>query len=73
MVPDYHLKDDPMTKPSDTQVNILSAAAQRDDGNVLPLPGALRGGAAGKVVGALLTRGLIAERITDSMAKRTRP
>jgi DNA-binding MarR family transcriptional regulator len=58
-----------MTKLSDTQVIILSAAAQRDDGNILPLPGSLRGGAAGKVVGALLSRGLIAERITDSMAK----
>ncbi len=58
-----------MTKLSDTQVIILSAAAQRDDGNVLPLPGSLRGGAAAKVVGALLSRGLITERITDSMAK----
>jgi hypothetical protein len=58
-----------MTKLSDTQVIILSAAAQRDDGNVLPLPGSLRGGAAAKVVGALLSRGLIAERVTDSMAK----
>jgi hypothetical protein len=55
-----------MTKLSDTQTIILSAAAQRDDGNVLPLPGSLRGGAATKVVGALLSRGLIAERITDS-------
>ena len=58
-----------MTKLSDTQVIILSAAAQRADGNVLPLPGSLRGGAATKVVGALLSRGLIAERISDSMAK----
>jgi hypothetical protein len=58
-----------MTKRSDTQTIILSAAAQRDDGNVLPLPGSLRGGAAGKVVGALLSRGLIAERVTDTMAK----
>jgi hypothetical protein len=57
-----------MTKLSDTQTIILSAAAQRDDGNVLPLPGSLRGGAAHKVVGALLSRGLIAERITDSTA-----
>jgi hypothetical protein len=57
-----------MTKLSDTQVIILSAAAQRDDGNILPLPGSLRGGAAHKVVGALLSRGLIAERITDSTA-----
>ncbi len=48
---------------------ILSAAAQRADGSVLPLPGSLRGGAAAKVVGALLARGLIAETVTDSRAK----
>jgi hypothetical protein len=41
-----------MTKLSDTQAIILAAAAQRPDGNVLPLPGSLRGGAAGKVVTA---------------------
>jgi hypothetical protein len=58
-----------MTKLSDTQALILSAAAQRDDRNVLPLPGSLRGGAAAKVVGALLTRGLIAETVTDSQTK----
>ena len=58
-----------MAKLSDTQTIILSAAAQRDDGNVLPLAGSLRGGAATKVVGALLSRGLIAERVTDSMTK----
>ena len=48
---------------------ILSAAAQREDRNVLPLPGSLRGGAAAKVVGALLKRGLIAETATDSQTK----
>jgi hypothetical protein len=58
-----------MTKLSDTQSIILSAAAQRADGNLLPLPGSLRGGAATKVVGALLTRGLIREQITDSPRK----
>ena len=58
-----------MTKLSDTQAVILSAAAQCDDRNVLPLPGSLRGGAATKVVGALLSRGLIAERVTDSRTK----
>lgn len=58
-----------MTKLSDTQLVILSAAAQREDRNVLPLPGSLRGGAAAKVVGALLSRGLIAETTTDSRAK----
>ncbi|RDC69785.1 DUF3489 domain-containing protein [Rhodovulum sp. 12E13] len=58
-----------MTKLSDTQLVILSAAAQREDRNILPLPGSLRGGAAAKVVGALLSRGLIAETITDSQTK----
>jgi hypothetical protein len=58
-----------MTRLSDTQLVILTAAAQRDDGNALPLPGSLRGGAATKVVAALLKRGLVAERVTDSMAK----
>ena len=58
-----------MTKLSATQLVILSAAAQREDRNVLPLPGSLRGGAAAKVVGALLSRGLIAETATDSQTK----
>jgi hypothetical protein len=58
-----------MTKLSDTQSIILSAAAQRPDGNLLPLPGSLRGGAAGKVIGALLARGLAAEHIVDSPRK----
>jgi hypothetical protein len=62
-------REDPMTKLSDTQAIILSAAAQRADSNLLPLPGSLRGGAAGKVVGALLARGLIREQITDSPRK----
>jgi hypothetical protein len=54
-----------MTKLSDTQAIILSAAAQRAGGNLLPLPGSLRGGAAVKVVGALLARGLAREEVTD--------
>ena len=58
-----------MTKLSDTQLVILSAAAQREDRNVLPLPGSLRGGAATKVVDALLSRGLIAEMTTDNLTK----
>ncbi|MEI4196526.1 DUF3489 domain-containing protein [Roseovarius sp. E0-M6] len=58
-----------MTKLSDTQAIILSAAAQRDDRNVLPLPGTLRGDAAAKVVGALLSSGLIAETTIDSQTK----
>ena len=58
-----------MTRLSDTQLVILSAAAQRDDRNVLPLPGSLRGGAAQKVIGALMKRELIAETVTDSRTK----
>lgn len=58
-----------MTALSDTQLVILSAAARREDRNVLPLPGSLRGGAATKVIGALLSRGLIAETTTDSQTK----
>ena len=45
-----------MTKISDTQAIILSAAAQRDDRIALPLPESLRGGAAAKVVGAMLAK-----------------
>ena len=58
-----------MTKLSDTQSILLTAAAQRADGNLLPLPGSLRGGAATKVVAALLARGLAEERIVESTAK----
>ncbi|PRX27776.1 Protein of unknown function [Meinhardsimonia xiamenensis] len=58
-----------MSGPSDTQLIILSAAAQREDRNVLPLPGSLRGGAAHKVIGALLRRGLVEETPTDRFAK----
>ena len=54
-----------MTKLSDTQAIILANASQSFDGNVLPLPGSLRGGAQAKVIGALLSRGLIAEKVTE--------
>jgi Protein of unknown function (DUF3489) len=53
--------DHPMTKLSDTQAVILSAAAQRDDGAVLPLPETLKikGGAVAKVLGSLKAKRLI--------------
>jgi hypothetical protein len=54
-----------MPKLSDTQAIILAAAAQRADGNLLPLPGSLRGCAATKVVAALLSRGFIEEIVID--------
>jgi hypothetical protein len=50
-----------MTKLSDTQAVILSAASQRDDGAVLPLPATLKikGSAVDKVLGSLKANGLI--------------
>jgi hypothetical protein len=50
--------DHPMIKLSDTQAVILSAASQRDDGAVLPLPDTLKikGGAVNKVLGSLRPR-----------------
>jgi Protein of unknown function (DUF3489) len=50
-----------MPRLTDTQLVILSAAAQRDDVAVLPLPETLgiKGGAIAKVLGSLKSRGLI--------------
>lgn len=51
-------------KLTETQLVILSAAAQRDDGAALPLPDSLtlNKGAAASVLRGLIRRGLIAER-----------
>jgi hypothetical protein len=54
-----------MTKLSDPQLVILTAAAQRPGHLALPLPSNLRGGAATKVVGAMIAKGLIAEVYAD--------
>jgi hypothetical protein len=54
-----------MTKLSDTQALILSAAAQRPEHIALPRPDSLRGGAAAKVVGAMLAKGLLREVDAD--------
>ena len=54
-----------MTKLSDTQALILSAAARRPEHTALPLPESLRGGAAAKVVGALLAKGFLQEVDAD--------
>ena len=53
-----------MTKLTDTQLVVLGAASMRDDGSLLPLPKSLKGGAADKVIAALIRKGL-AERIVD--------
>lgn len=55
-----------MPNLSDTRSLTLSRAAQREDGNLLPLPNSLRGGAAHKVVGALMRRGLVTEIVTEN-------
>ena len=54
-----------MTKISDIQAIILSAAAQREDRIALPLPESLRGGGAAKVVGAMLAKGFLEEVDAD--------
>ena len=55
-----------MIRLSDTQLAILSTAEHWPDGNMLSLPGSLPGGAAGKVVRALLARGFTREQIFDT-------
>ena len=50
-----------MIKLTDTQRVMLSAAAQRTDRLALPLPNGLKGGAAQKVVNALVDKGLLKE------------
>jgi hypothetical protein len=50
-----------MTKLSDTQLVVLTAACSRNDRLLLPLPASLKGGAAKKVVHSLIAKGLVAE------------
>ena len=45
-------------KLTDTQAAVLTAAAARTDGAILPLPSHLRGGAIAKVCDALKAKGL---------------
>ncbi|MCA3185112.1 MAG: hypothetical protein INH13_16105, partial [Cupriavidus sp.] len=54
-------RKDPTMKLSDTQLVILTAAAQRANLLALPLPQNLKGGAAQKVVSSLLKQGLLEE------------
>lgn len=60
-----------MTQLSDTQALILSAAAQRPEHIALPLPESLRGGAAAKVVAAMISKGLLQE--VDANLRRVEP
>lgn len=50
-----------MTKLSKTQTMILSIATQNEGRIALPLPDTLRGGAAAKVVRAMLVKGFLEE------------
>lgn len=50
-----------MPKLSDTQLIILSAACARENHRILPLPKSLKGGAAKKVIDALVAKGLVEE------------
>lgn len=60
-----------MTQLSDTQALILSAAAQRPEHIAMPLPESLRGGAAAKVVAAMISKGLLQE--VDANLRRGEP
>jgi hypothetical protein len=55
-----------MTKLTDLQAILLSSAAQRTDGSLLPPPETISAGAdrAGKAIAALIKRGY-AEELTD--------
>lgn len=69
MVPPPAWKTGIMTSLSDTQRVLLSGAAQRDNGSLLPLPASLRaGGGVAKAIGALLIRGFAEERETHDVA-----
>jgi hypothetical protein len=59
-----------MSKLTDTQLVILSAAGQRDNGTALPLPKSLKlqGGAASHVLKSLLKKGLLDEQPTGNRA-----
>lgn len=54
-----------MTKLTDTQLIVLTAAAQRSTLLALPLPSNLKGGAAHKVIHPLIEKGLLEEIDAD--------
>ncbi|MCW2370744.1 DUF3489 domain-containing protein [Sphingobium sp. B11D3D] len=60
-----------MTRLNDLQLVLLSAAAQRDDGSLLPPPDHLAGqaGRIRKVIPPLIKRGLIEEAATTELPK----
>ena len=65
--------DHPMTKLGDTPAVILSAASQREDGTVLPLPETLKikGGAVDKMLRSLKSKASLPSRVTLSSTARS--
>ena len=58
---------------TDTQLVVLSAALNRDNGSILPLPANLKGGAVAKVCAALIAKGLAEEIALNREAARAAP
>ena len=56
-------------KLTDTQLRLLAAASQRDDG-ALKRPSELIGGSAGKMVAKLLTEGLVEEIQSSTLSEQ---
>jgi hypothetical protein len=54
--PEHRSRNMPL---SDTQLIVLSAAFERDDHSILPLPPRIKGGAVAKVCHALVAKGLV--------------
>ena len=69
-----HVQDPSSSKLSDSQLVILSAAAQRAEGSLLPFPQSLtaKGAALSKVVETLCNRKLVEERRTINGAPEWR-
>lgn len=57
-----------MPKLSDTQAILLSTAAQRDDGSLLPLPTMIAASGASEAIAALIRRKFVDERETTDAA-----
>src|SRR5438876_5748089 len=55
----------PMTELTDAQLVVLSAACNRPDRLVLPLPKSLKGGAANNVIASLMAKGFVEEIVAN--------
>jgi hypothetical protein len=64
-IPRAPIRETAILKLSHTQALILSVAARRPGHIALPLPESLRGGAAAKVIGAMIAKGFLHEVDAD--------